>query len=143
MYELAPVTDRIKKIREAYRTTQPVINISRYRAETEFYMSHTQLNGILKRARNYKYMCENLEIDIHDPELIVGGHAPTFRGAAMFPENDGQWIKDEFVDSDMIRTRDIDPYILSDEDRQYIADTIDFWCHNATTNMIHEYLPEA
>ena len=142
MYELKPVSERIQYIRDLYRNTQPQINISRYKAITEFYMANPMLNGILKRAEVYRYMCENLEIDIHDYEMIVGGHAPTFRGAAMFPENDGGWIKQEFADTDMIRTRDIDPYILSDEDRQYVTDTIDFWCKNSTSMMVKQYVPK-
>jgi len=145
MYELRPVSERIKTIRKKYRETHPIINISRYKAYTEFYKSHMFLNGILKRAEAYKYACENLEIDIHDPEIIVGGHAPTFRGAAMFPENDGQWIKDEFTDPNNplnVRIRDIDPYIVTDEDMQYITDTIDFWCQNSTSMMIKQYIPK-
>ncbi len=143
MFELKPMSERIEMIRDKYRTTQPQINISRYKLITEFYKSHTQLNGILKRAECYKYLCDNLEIAIEDHELIVGNHAPTFRGAAMFPENGGTWIKEEFVDSDMIMTRDIDPYIVDPDDRQYIADTVDFWVENSTSRMVQEYIPKS
>ncbi len=140
MYELKPISERIQHIRELYRTTEPAISISRYKLLTEFYQNNQQLNGVLKRAYVYKYICDNLEIDIHDHEMIVGGHAPTYRGAAMFPENAGDWIKQEFGDG-TISTRDIDPYIVDEQDKQYVLDTIDYWCENATSKMVQAYMP--
>ncbi len=140
MYELKPISERVQKIRAMYRDTQPQISISRYKLLTEFYQAHPELNGILLRSGVYKYICENLDIDIHDHELIVGGHAPTYRGAAMFPENDGTWIKEEFGNNN-IQTRDIDPYIVSEEDRQYVNDTIDYWVGHSTSATVTAYMP--
>ena len=50
MHTFAPVSDRIARIRQKYRTTKPKIDINRYRLVTEFYMENPQLTGILKRA---------------------------------------------------------------------------------------------
>ena len=66
MYTLKPVTERVQKMREKYRTTQPEICISRYRLVTEFYMQHPELTGILKRAQNFKNICENIAIRIDE-----------------------------------------------------------------------------
>ena len=54
MYQKAPITDRVKRIRERYRNTTPKIDTARYRLVTEFYMENPQLTGILKRAKNLK-----------------------------------------------------------------------------------------
>ena len=51
MFEWKPVTERVQRIREKYRSTRPRIDISRYRLVTEFYMENPQLTGILKRAK--------------------------------------------------------------------------------------------
>ena len=51
MYKLSPVTDRVLKIRDEYRSTIPHICIARYKLITEFYQNHTELTGILKRAK--------------------------------------------------------------------------------------------
>ncbi|MGI6217270.1 MAG: glycyl radical protein [Coriobacteriales bacterium] len=139
MYELKPVTERIQKIRDMYRNTRPKISLSRYKLLTEYYQSHPQLNGILKRSGAYKYLCENLDIEIHDHEMIVGSHSPYYRGATFYPENDGKWIKEE-VTSRLLMERDIDPYILDEEDRQYILDTIDFWAEGSTSETVTAYL---
>ncbi len=143
MFEYKPISDRIQKIRDMYRNTMPQISISRYRLLTEFYQQNTQLNGILKRAYAYKYICENLEINIHDHEMIVGGHAPTFRGSALYPENGIPWIKEEVLDSNIVETRETDPYYVAKEDREYLAETLDFWNQNSTSKLIENYLPEA
>ena len=39
MYELKPMTLRVQRIRQKYRTTKPRIDINRYRLVTEFYMN--------------------------------------------------------------------------------------------------------
>ncbi len=141
MYEFKPVSERIQKIRDKYRNTEPQINISRYRLLTEFYQNNQMFTGILKRAYAYKHICENMDIEIHDHEIIVGGHAPTYRGAGMFPENSAAWIKEEFGDG-TISTRDIDPYIVDPEDRQYVLDTIEFWEANSTSAMVAACMPK-
>ena len=141
MYEMKPMTDRVKKIREMVRTTKPQINISRYRLLTEFYMNNPSLTGILRRARVFKYICDNLDISIHDHELIVGAHTPLYRGAALYPETSAGWIGDE-VATGTIRDRYIDPYIVDEEDRQYIADTYEYWQAHCTSALVGEYMPD-
>ncbi|SHI13409.1 formate C-acetyltransferase [Sporobacter termitidis DSM 10068] len=147
MYKLAPVTERVKKMREKYRGTQPEICTSRYRLITEFYMDNPDLTGILKRAKNFKNICENIAIRIDDGEVIVGAQSSKYRACALYPENSVIWLKEE-LESGYIMTRDIDPYIVSDEDRDYILSTVDFWmkeCMSAKTDaaIIDEYKPIA
>ena len=45
-YKLSPITDRVARIREMYRTVEPEICIARYKIITEFYMGHPELSGI-------------------------------------------------------------------------------------------------
>ena len=65
MYELKPITERVRKIRAKYRNTKPEICIARYKLVTEFYKNNPQLTGILKRARNLKNICENIPVNIY------------------------------------------------------------------------------
>ena len=147
MYSLKPVTERVRKMREKYRETKPEICTSRYRLITEFYRNNPDLTGILKRAKNFKNICEHIAIRIDDDEVIVGAQSGKYRATALYPENSVQWLKDE-VESRMISTRTIDPYILSEEDRDYILSTVDFWlkeCMSAKTDaqIVDEYFPIA
>ena len=52
MYQNVPISERVKYVRNLYRTTRPKIDISRYRLITEFYQDNPQLVGILKRSKN-------------------------------------------------------------------------------------------
>ena len=50
MYQNAPISERVRRIRAMYRGKKPRIDITRYRLVTEFYMENPHLPGILKRA---------------------------------------------------------------------------------------------
>ena len=132
MYQLKPVTPRVVKMREKYRTTQPEICIARYRLITEFYMEHREMSGILKRAKNLQNILYNIPVRIDDDEVIVGAQSGVFRATALYPENSVSWLKEE-VESRLISTRAIDPYILSEDDRDYILSTVDFWMKECTS----------
>jgi formate C-acetyltransferase len=141
MYTLAPITPRVKAMREKYRETKPEICIARYKLVTEFYMTHPELEGILKRAYNFKNICENIPVRIDEGEVIVGGQSGKYRATAIYPENSAAWIKEE-LESGLVSTRDVDPYIISEEDRQYVLSTIDFWLGECFSAKIDSYLPE-
>ncbi|SHH97253.1 formate C-acetyltransferase [Sporobacter termitidis DSM 10068] len=141
-WTLKPLTDRVVRQREAYRDTQPEVCIARYRILTEFYMSHPELNGILRRAKAMREIFEKIPVRIDDDEVIVGAQSAKYRAGALYPENCVTFIKDE-IGSGTIATRDIDPYLISDEDRQYINETIDYWLKGESTHAkTQAYYPE-
>ena len=86
MYKLKPITDRVKKTRERYRSTTPRVDISRYRLITEFYQSHPNLTGQLLRAEAMKYIYENLPLRVEDDDIIVGALGTTFSACSYYPE---------------------------------------------------------
>lgn len=145
MYIMKPITDRVLKMRERYRETAPELCISRYKLITEFYMEHPEMHGIIKRAKCFKYICENIPVEIFEDEVIVGVQAEKFRSAAIYPENSVDWLKEE-LSNGRLSTREIDPYIISEEDKKYVLDTVDFWmkeCQSAQTDayILEEFLP--
>ena len=125
MYELKPVSDRVVKMREKYRTTKPRICIDRYRLVTEFYQANPQLNGLLKRAKNLKNICENIPVNIYEDEVIVGEQGSSYRSSALYPDTHFiAWLKTEAY---TVENREFDSYEFRSEDRQYVLDTIDYW----------------
>ncbi|NLN06973.1 MAG: hypothetical protein GX167_05070, partial [Firmicutes bacterium] len=140
MYKLKPITERVQKIRDRYRNTQPEICTSRYRLVTEFYLQNPDLTGILKRAKNFKHLCENIAIRIDEGEVIVGAQSAKFRACALYPENSIEWLLEE-LESGFISTRDIDPYIISEEDKEYILKTGDFWRKECMSAKMTPYIP--
>jgi pyruvate formate-lyase/glycerol dehydratase family glycyl radical enzyme len=140
MYSLSPVTDRVAKIREKYRTTRPGICIARYKIITEFYRENPQLQGILKRAKNFKNLCEKLPLLINKDEIIVGWQATKYRACALYPENSFGWFLDE-LKAGTIPLRDTDPYEIDEKDANYILDTGDFWRKECLSAKVDEYIP--
>lgn len=141
-WKLSPLTERVKRQRAAYRDTAPEICIARYRILTEFYMHTPALTGILRRAKVMREIFEKLPIRIGSDEVIVGNQSAKYRAGALYPEDCVSFIKDE-VASGTIRTREIDPYEISEADMQYVADTIDYWLYgNSTFAQTAAYYPE-
>lgn len=139
MYQLKPITTRVSSIRQKYRTTKPQICIARYKLATEFYQGNPQLTGILLRAKNLKYICENIPVHIYDDEIIVGEQGSTYRATALYPETGIAWIENEL---DTLPTRYLDPYDISEEDKAYIRSTIDFWKTRAHGAQADAYVPD-
>jgi formate C-acetyltransferase len=130
-------------MRARYRDTQPEICVARYRLVTEFYKSHPELEGMLRRALNFKNICENIPVRIDEGEVIAGAQSSKFRACALYPENSVDWLRDE-LSSGLIMTRDIDPYVISESDREYVLGTIDYWLgecmsRKADAQLLDEY----
>ena len=140
MYKLSPLTDRVARIREKYRTTRPSICTARYRIVTEFYQENPQLQGILKRAKNFKSICERLPVLINEDEVIVGWQAAKYRACALYPETSFSLFLDE-LKAGTIQLRDVDPYDIDPEDVEYILSTGDFWRKECLSAKVDEYIP--
>jgi pyruvate formate-lyase/glycerol dehydratase family glycyl radical enzyme len=140
MYVLSPVSGRVAKIREKYRTTRPKVCIARYKIVTEFYKENPQLQGILKRAKNFKNICEKLPVLINDGEVIVGWQATSYRACALYPETSFGWFLDE-LRAGTIPLREADPYTIDEKDAEYILSTGDFWRKECLSAKVDEYIP--
>ena len=138
-----PITERIARIRERFRSTKPKVDINRYKIVTEFYQNNPDITGIFKRAYVLKEICEKMPTPVWDDELIVGCAANTYRGCVIQPENSLAWFKQENPTIEHLTTlRTTDPYLCDPEDFEYIYNTVDFWAKNSMCAMIDHYLPE-
>jgi len=132
---------RVAKAREKYREALPAICLSRYKLITEFYTKNPNETGILRRARNFKHICENIAIRVEDGEIVVGTATGSYRGVQLYPEHSIGWLLEE-VESGLISTRDSDPYIISDEDRNYLLETGNYWRGECNSAKIDAYIPD-
>ncbi|MCR5388932.1 MAG: hypothetical protein K6E56_06765 [Lachnospiraceae bacterium] len=140
MVEWKEITPRVKKMRERYRTTTPHLCTARFRLVTDFYMNHMEITGILKRAWNIRNLFENLPVLVNEDELIVGEQGTSYRASALYPEVNFQWLVDELTTGDPAK-RESDPYIVAEEDKEYILSKKDFWLHANMSAMFDAYLP--
>jgi pyruvate formate-lyase/glycerol dehydratase family glycyl radical enzyme len=141
MFTLSPVSDRVKKMREKYRSTKPKVCTARLKIVTDFYRENPQISGILKRALVFKEIAEKTPVLINEDEVIVGSMASTYRGSALFPENDITWIKADY-ETGRLFNRPIDPYIIDDADFKYIMSVIPYWSKNSLSALTDQYIPE-
>ncbi len=141
MYEFSPMTERVERMRKLYRDTVPRLDLTRYKIITEFYMNNRSMNGTMKRALNFKNMCEKMPIFVRDEELIVGSYTATYKASALYPEYSVSWLVPELGDDDYLKNRECDPYEYTDEDKQYIFDTLDFWNEECLCTKVNPYIP--
>ena len=140
MVEWREITPRVKHMRERYRSTTPRVCTARFRLVTDFYMHNMAITGILKRAKNLRNLLENIPVLVNDDELIVGEQGTSYRCSALFPEINFDWLVDELTNGDPA-ARESDPYIISEEDKEYILSTKDFWSQNNMSAMTDAYIP--
>jgi pyruvate formate-lyase/glycerol dehydratase family glycyl radical enzyme len=140
MHRLSPVTERVVRIREKYRTTRPRVCIARYKIVTDFYKDNPQLQGILKRAKNFQNICEKLPVLINSDEVIVGWQATSYRACALYPETSFGWFLDE-LKAGTIPLRDTDPYDIDAKDAEYILSTGEFWRKECLSAKVDAYIP--
>ena len=80
------MTPRVERIRALYRDAVPHLDTHRYRIVTDFYKANRNVRGNLKRALNFKNLCEKMPIFVRDEDLIVGNYVETFKASALYPE---------------------------------------------------------
>lgn len=113
--------DRIDKLLEAYCESAPHICIIRAKAITEAYAENNGAPAIIKKAKAFRKICEQIPTTIYNCELIVGSSGSYRKSAGVSPEISWQWIKDEI---DTIESRNQDPYAIKKENRRELLDKI-------------------
>ena len=120
MFEIK--ADRAVLITESYRTTegQPIV---------------------LRRAKAFAHILENLPITIRPEELIVGSNSIAPRGCQVFPEYSYEWLEAEF---DTVSTRTADPFYISEETKAKLREVYPYWKGKTTSELATSYMsPEA
>jgi formate C-acetyltransferase len=141
MYEWKPMTDRVTKMRERYRTTVPWLSVDRFKIVTDFYQENPQLHGVLLRAENFKNLCEKIQIGIHEDELIVGGQSKNYKGTELYPESSIEWLLDD-VASGAIENRLADPYHITDKDAELLLERGPWWVKRCLNAQVEAIIPE-
>ena len=139
---LTPVSDRVRRLREKYRSTRPAVCTARLQLVTEYYREHLGEPGLILRAGCFKYLCENMPVAVREDEVIVGNVAVPYRGSALYPEGGGiAWLRDEIQSGALFR-RTLEPYDISDEDAKTVCECADFWEHNSNAGRVDACCPD-
>ena len=143
MYTFRPVTDRVKKLRDRYRTSPVILDSEHARLVTEAYQKYAHEDIIIKRAKTLYYVCEHKTLRVEDQELFVGNLGLNYRGTSISPEYGMGWLIDE-LDTGLFdeRDRQLEHMELSAEDRQIFRDMAPYWAENSVSAFLDKALPE-
>jgi formate C-acetyltransferase len=115
------VTERIEAARKNYINSKPAISYERARIWTE---SHKKTEGEsvpIRRAKAFRDTCEEIDVNIFEGELIVGAIGEFRKCGILTPEFSWTWVDREM---DSFHKRVQDPYIMTDEQREYVRKEI-------------------
>ena len=132
---------RIERLIGHLYAKMPEIEADRAVLITESYKATEGEPIILRRAKAFAHILENLPITIRPEELIVGSNSKAPRGCQVFPEYSYAWLEAEF---DTVATRSADPFYISEETKSKLREVYPYWKGKTTSELATSYMsPEA
>lgn len=137
------MTPRIQKLRDGLFASFPAICPERAVIFTNS-MKETEGKPIVKRrAQSLEEVLTKMTIFVRDGELLVGNQASSVRAAPVFPEYSTDWIEREFEgDPYHFEQRPCDQFTYTEEARDQVLETIDYWRNKTLINNVWSQLPE-
>ena len=133
-------TARNESARLNYINSKPAISYQRAKLWTQ---SHKETEGqsiSQRRAKAFKFTCENLDVKIFDNELIVGAIGEFRKCGILTPEFSWTWVDKEM---DNFSNRVQDPYEITDEQKSYVREAIfPYWEGKSLEEAFLSRLPE-
>lgn len=138
-YDSTPVpkTDRIPALVENLYAKMPEIESARAVLITESYRQTENEPMVIRRAKAFQHILENLPIIIRDRELIVGSTTLAPRGCQTYPEFSYEWLESEF---DTVATRSADPFYISEKTKHELKEANAYWKGRTTSDLATAYM---
>lgn len=138
-YEITDIkkTERIDRLIANLFAKMPEIESARARLITESYKETENEPMIMRRAKAFAHILENIPIIIRDEELVVGSSTIAPRGCQTYPEFSYEWLEAEF---DTVATRSADPFYISEEAKQEIKEADCYWKGKTTSELATAYM---
>lgn len=119
-FEIQP-TDRVRRLREAFFTYKPTVELERMRVVTRIFRETEGEPMVFRRAKAFAAVIEAIPPRIYPDELIVGFQASRPRGNSVYVDQGGGWYEAELA---TLSTRQWDQFTISDEDRRELEEEI-------------------
>ncbi len=130
-------TPRIDLLKQALFDARPQIESDRAVLLTQSYKETEGEPMVIRRAKAFKHICENLPVTIRDNELIVGSSTVASKSCQIFPEFSFDWVEKEF---DTLATRSADPFYISDENKKILSEVFKYWKGKTTSELATSYM---
>lgn len=135
-----PKSERIPKLVENLYARMPEIESDRARLLTESYKQTESDPVIIRRAKAFRHILENLPIVIRDLELIVGSTTIAPRGCQTYPEFSYDWLEAEF---DTLENRSADPFYISENTKAELRQANAYWKGRTTSELATSYMEQS
>lgn len=132
-----PKSDRISRLVEDLYAKMPEIESARAVLITESYRQTESEPMIIRRAKAFEHILENIPIIIRDMELIVGSTTIAPRGCQTYPEFSYEWLEAEF---DTVETRSADPFYISEKTKAELKEANAYWKGKTTSELATSYM---
>ncbi len=132
-----PKTDRITKLVEHLYEKLPEIESARAVLITESYRQTENEPMVIRRAKAFRHILENIPIIIRDLELIVGSTTIAPRGCQTYPEFSYEWLEAEF---DTVEKRSADPFYISEQTKRELKEANAYWKGKTTSELATAYM---
>ena len=132
-----PKTERISKLVENLYAKMPEIESARAVLITESYKQTENEPMVIRRAKAFQHILENIPIVIRDLELIVGSTTLAPRGCQTYPEFSYEWLEAEF---DTVETRSEDPFYISEQTKRELKEANAYWKGKTTSELATAYM---
>ena len=136
--------NRIDMMNDRLKNSKPQLDVERARLVTEAYEKFSDYTPVMRRAKAFEYILDNMEPNMQDGELIVGSQTTRVRGVPVFPEFGAKWVIDEI---DMFPVRGTDPIVVPAKTKADLIPILESWGENTfdvqSTAVLDEYVLRA
>lgn len=138
-YDSTPVpkSERISGLVDHLYAKMPEIESSRAVLITESYKQTENEPMVIRRAKAFRHILENIPIIIRDRELIVGSTTIAPRGCQTYPEFSYEWLEAEF---DTVEKRSADPFYISEQTKRELKEANAYWKGRTTSELATAYM---
>ena len=128
---------RIDKLKADLFKLPPQIEADRAVLLTESYKATEGEPIIMRRAKAFEHILDNIPIIIRDGELIAGSATIRPRSCQVFPEFSFEWLEKEF---DTVATRTADPFYISEDTKRTLHEVYKYWKGKTTSDLATSYM---
>ncbi len=132
-------SERIEKLKAELFREMPQIEADRAVLLTQSYMETEGEPIVVRRAKAFKNILENIPITIRPYELVVGSATKRPRSCQVFPEFSYDWLEAEF---DTVATRSADPFYISEETKNTLRGVYKYWKGRTTSELATSLMAE-
>ena len=137
----SPKTERIARLVEDLYAKMPEIESARAVLYTESFRQTENQPMVLRKAKAFAHVLDQIPIIIRPNELIVGSSTLAPRGCQTFPEFSFEWLEQEF---DTVANREADPFFIAEETKKQLHEADKYWKGRTTSDLALSYMsPEA